>query len=353
MNVKSKRFKWGLIIVGLLILLVPFAIYFNWPFQTNGEETTNSEPEGAIELSGDIGDYNSEEGIDDPAHDPSIFKDGDTHYVVSTGIARDTDNPGGIFIRQSKGGLEGPWESVGEIPTPEWTEEYDVAHLWAPHVVENNGTFYMYYAVSIFGTNSSSIGVARTETPGDINSWEDLGAILTSDSSVDYNAIDPMVFEDKGKWWVVFGSHFSGIKLQALTDMTEPTGEIYTIANRRQTTDHNAIEGPTIFKEDDYYYLLTSWDSCCQGTDSTYKVAVGRSESLTGPYVDKDGTPLNEGGGEVILQSYSNHTGPGGQDIIKEDGDIVMVYHYYDANDDGVIRMQLREFQWEDGWPSF
>lgn len=310
-----------------------------------------SPPEGKIDMTGDIGDYVPGE-IDDPVHDPSIFKDGDTYYVVSTGALRTTEEPGGIFIRKSEETIGGEWEAIGEIPTPEWTQAYNVAHLWAPHVVKKGDTFYLYYAASIFGTNNSAIGAAKTKTPGDVNSWEDLGPVLTSEpGEVNYNAIDPMVVKDKGKWWMIFGSHFSGIHMQELKNMTEPVGPVYSIASRAQTTEHNSVEGPTVFKKGKYYYLVTSWDRCCAGLDSTYKMAIGRSESITGPYVDKEGVPLLEGGGTVILTSDGNQVGPGGQDYIKDRGRDYLLHHYYDGDADGIIRMQVRSLSWEDGWP--
>lgn len=353
MKQTSKKYNNNLLwLVSILILAGLFAI--TAPFVMAKEKKgNNSPPEGMIEMTGDYGDYNPEQGIDDPTHDPAIFKDGDTYYVASTGILKDPEDPGGIYLRKSEGDIGGPWESIGEIEVPEWTSEYNVAHLWAPDIAKKGNTYYLYYAASIFGTNDSAIGVATSTTPGDVDSWEDHGPVLTSDGNVNYNAIDPQVFKEKGKWWMVFGSHFSGIHMTELEDMTKPVGPIHDLASRAATTEHNAIEAPVIFKKGKYYYLMTSWDRCCQGTDSTYKVAVGRSESLTGPYVDKNGTSLMEGGGEVFLESQDNQIGPGGQDVLKDRGNYYMVHHYYDDDADGVIRMQIRSMQWKDGWPSF
>ncbi|MBP1969289.1 arabinan endo-1,5-alpha-L-arabinosidase [Virgibacillus natechei] len=347
-----KRGVWSIVTV----MIVGFLLFSN--YQERGEAkvkepSNNAPPEGTVPMTGEIGDYVEGE-IDDPVHDPSIFKDGNTYYVVSTGMARDTSNPGGIYLRKSTETIGGSWEAIGEIPVPEWVEDYNIEHLWAPHVVKKGNTFYLYYSASIFGTNNSAIGVAKSNKPGDIDSWEDLGPVLTSKpGEADYNAIDPTVFKDKGKWWMVFGSHFSGIQLQELENMTEPIGPVYTIASREKTTEHNTIEAPTIFKKGKYYYLVTSWDQCCAGLDSTYKVAIGRSENVTGPYVDKDGVPLTKGGGEVVLSSHSNQIGPGGQDILKDRGKYYMVHHYYDRDANGVIRMQIRSMYWEDGWPYF
>jgi arabinan endo-1,5-alpha-L-arabinosidase len=190
---------------------------------------------------------------------------------------------------------------TGEIPLPEWTLDSNVNHLWAPHVVERDNMFYLYYSASSFGVNTSAIGVARTPTPGDLDSWQDLGPVLASDASVTYNAIDPMVFKNRGQWWIAFGPFWDGIKLQRLADLSELVGEIHSLARRHPDVEFNPIENPQIFRKGKNY-LLTSRDFCCQGVDSTDKVAVGRSTSVTGPYVDRDGVPLTEGGGTVILE---------------------------------------------------
>ncbi|MFA9557933.1 arabinan endo-1,5-alpha-L-arabinosidase [Evansella sp. AB-rgal1] len=344
---KKYLYLFSLIIITALTLIA----CTNAPNSDNANDASETPPQGKLEMIGDYGDFVPGQ-IDDPTHDPALFNDGDTYYVVSTGILN-SETPGGIYLRQSNGTLEGPWEAIGEIPVPEWTHEYNHEHLWAPQVARNGNTFYMYYAVSSFGSNNSAIGVMSTETPGDLDSWEDLGPVITSQSGMDFNAIDPSVMEDEGEWWITFGSYWTGIKLQRLDDsMTEPIGEVYDLASRPNVL-HNPIEAPTIFKKDDYYYLITSWDRCCAGLDSTYKITIGRSESITGPYYDKDGVPLMEGGGTIILDSHENETGPGGQDYFHESGIDYIIYHYYDGDANGVIRMQIRSMEWEDGWPYF
>ena len=346
---KSKASGWTTPRMVLLIVLVTGSLGFT--SAGGGHHGAGRPPEGKLEMSGDIGDF-IPGVIDDPVHDPTLFEHRGTYYVFSTGILN-PDDPGGIFARRSRRSLAGPWESLGEVPLPEWTRDYNVNHLWAPHVVQRGPWFYLYYSASSFGVNRSAIGVARTRTPGDLDSWEDLGPVLTSDASVDYNAIDPMVIEDRGRWWIAFGSFWDGIKLQRLASMTEPVGEIHSLARRAPDVEFNPIENAQIFRKGKYYYLLTSWDFCCRGTDSTYKVAVGRARSLTGPYVDRDGVPLTEGGGTVILSSRGNQIGTGAADVLWEFGRYYMVHHYYDGDANGVIRMQIREVEWKNGWPFF
>lgn len=302
--------------------------------------------DGVLEMSGDVG------SPDDPTHDPAVLRHDDTYYVFSTGQLRSTDDPGGIWVRRSTETLEGPWESLGELPVPAWTERYGPAHLWAPQVVMHGGTVHLYFAASSFGSNHSAIGLLTTSTPEDPASWEDEGEVLTSRQTDRFNAIDGHVFEADGSWWIAFGSHWDGIFLQELEDLRRPVGDPHHLASR-PGVQHNPIEAPTIVEHDGAYYLFTSWDRCCAGVLSTYRVAVGRADEVTGPYVDRGGRPLLDGGGTILLDADGDQLGPGGQDVfVDDDGAHYLVHHYYDAATNGTIRLQIRRIDWEDGWPS-
>ena len=110
----------------------------------------------------------------------------------------------------------------------------------------------------------------------------------------------------------------------------------------------NAIEAPSLVGHGGWFYLFVSMDFCCRGTDSTYKIAVGRSRTVTGPYLDRLGTPLAHGGGTVILSERGDMVGPGGQSIF----DGWLAHHFYDAAAGGDFRLALRRIAWDaDGWP--
>ena len=64
-----------------------------------------------------------------------------------------------------------------------------------------------------------------------------------------------------------------------------------------------------------YYYLFVSLDFCCRGAHSTYNVDVGRSASITGPYLDMQGKPMAEGGGTRLNTNTSLWRGPGHEGI--------------------------------------
>jgi hypothetical protein len=71
--------------------------------------------------------------------------------------------------------------------------------LWAPDISYSHGMYRLYYAYSLFGVNTSGIGLALNKTL-DAKSpqykWVDQGLVLDSKASDDFNAIDPNYVED-------------------------------------------------------------------------------------------------------------------------------------------------------------
>ena len=176
---------------------------------------------------------------------------------------------------------------------------------------------------------------------------------------MDYNAIDPEIawtYSPNGtrtELWLVFGSYWSGIKARRL-DMktghlsTEDT-KLYSLASR----GGKPIEASSTAYRNGYYYLFVSFDYCCRGANSTYRVMVGRSHHITGPYVDKQGVDMMKGGGTEILASHGNVRGPGGEDVYLDGNVHRMIYHWYDANDQGRAKFDIVDLDWSaDGWPS-
>jgi len=174
--------------------------------------------------------------------------------------------------------------------------------------------------------------------------------VVSSIQNDDHNCIDPnVVIDASGKPWLSFGSFWSGIKLVRLDASTgKPTGPLLHIAGR----NGGAIEAPFIVLHQRWYYLFVSFDQCCKGTDSTYKLMVGRSRSVEGPYLAFDGKRMTDGGGTLVLAGYGDVKGPGHNGFISlPEGDF-LIHHYYDARSHGVPTMQIRPVLWsQDGWP--
>ena len=113
-----------------------------------------------------------------------------------------------------------------------------------------------------------------------------------------------------------------------------------------------AIEAPFIFRKGDYYYLFVSWDFCCRRAKSDYKMVYGRSKDIRGPYLDKQGRDLAQGGGTLLLQGDDRWAGVGHNSVYTFDGKDYLVFHAYDLNDDGKSKLRILELQWDaQGWP--
>ncbi len=295
-------------------------------------------------------------------HDPVMAKEGDTYYLFSTGP--------GITFYSSKDMKN--WQKRGRIfpGDPAWAKRVAPSfngHIWAPDIIQHDGKYYLYYSVSAFGKNTSAIGVTVNKTlePDSPDyKWEDQGIVLQSVPGRDlWNAIDPaVILAPDGTPWLSFGSFWSGLKLvklaPSLTAVAEPQ-EWHAIAKRERSVlvaDTQAgpaeIEAPFIFKKGDYYYLFASWDKCCRGKDSTYKMVVGRSKELTGPYLDKTGRDMAMGGGSLLLAGNKDWAGVGHNSAYTFDGKDYLVFHAYENADNGLQKLKIAEIKWDDAkWP--
>ena len=281
------------------------------------------------------------------AHDPTIQKESSTWWCFTTGT--------GIPVKYSANGLA--WNSGVQIFASErsWWRTYAPAmgtnDVWAPDLQRFGSRTYCYYAVSEFGKNNSAIGLTSCSSiaAGD---WRDDGMVISSKSGVNaYNAIDPNLTVDaSGNPWLVFGSWFDGIHLVRLSTSTmKPTGTIYSIAKRS-----GGIEAPVIVYANGYYYLFVSIDRCCQGVNSTYKIAYGRSANITGPYVDKNGSQMLSGAATVLDAGNTRWVGPGGQDIYQNGSAWVIARHAYDANNNGTPTLLINDLYWDaNKWPTY
>jgi arabinan endo-1,5-alpha-L-arabinosidase len=282
-------------------------------------------------------------------HDPSMVRAADgTYYLFST--------HNGIEIRTSRDRVA--FTRAGSVlPNgATWATAYsgNVRDVWAPDVSFHAGLYYLYYAVSTFGSNHSAIGLA-TSASAAAGSWTDRGLVYDSTSGSDYNAIDPSLTVDpSGRWWLALGSWWTGIKMIQLDPATgkqlASNRTRYNLASRTSTS--LGIEAPYVLHHGNFYYLFTSWDLCCRGVNSTYHVMVGRSATINGTYVDRNGVALTAGGGTEIVATHGRFIGPGGQSVLTDADGELLVYHYYDANNNGNPTLGVNLLAYDSaGWP--
>ena len=200
-------------------------------------------------------------------------------------------------------------------------------------------------------------------SPASDEPWTDTGAVIVSHARDNFNAIDPnIVIDEEGNPWMTFGSFWGGIQLVRLTEDLTSTlkpEKLYTICTRQfegasdvPSRSVNSVEAPFIFKHGGYYYLFVSYDFCCRGLKSDYKVVVGRSTRVTGPYVDKDGRELTRGGGSLVVDSNDEFVAIGHSAAYHFDGKDYFMAHGYSLSEDGASKLFFREMTWdEEGWP--
>ena len=308
-------------------------------------------------------------------HDPVMAYEDSTYYLFATGMG----------IQQMTSKDRQSWTVLREpvmTVIPQWAHDSVpgfTQHVWAPDIIRWRGRWWMAYSCSTFGRNGSAIGLLSARSLS-YPIWNDEGCIVTSRENRDnWNAIDPnFVIDDQDQPWLVWGSFWDGIQLARLdTTMHIAKGEKpRTIARRynlnnptakaalpinpnppkNPTSDFagpNAIEAPFIFKHDGWYYLFVSWDYCCQGSKSNYRVAVGRSKSVEGPYFDRKGIDMRYGGGNLFLEGdKTNYEAAGHCAVYHLDDQDVFICHGYSVAQQGASVLIQRPIRWtEDNWP--
>jgi arabinan endo-1,5-alpha-L-arabinosidase len=243
------------------------------------------------------------------------------------------------------------------------------SHVWAPDVIQWHGRWWLAYSCSTYGKNNSAIGLLSSRTLR-ARIWKDEGCIVTSrDKRDNWNAIDPnFVIDDNDQPWLVWGSFWDGIQLVRLdTTMHIAQGAKPRTIARRYDPDYkptepnptskyagtNAIEAPFIFKHGGYYYLFVSWDYCCRGAKSNYRVAVGRSKTVEGPYLDRSGKDMAKGGGTLFIEGDKKEWEAAGHCAAYTfDGEDIFVCHGYSVTQNGAAMLIQRPIVWTaDGWP--
>lgn len=282
--------------------------------------------------------------------DPSIIKAEDgNYYAYGTEDAWGDDSETKLVpIVRSADLID--WEFVGEAfeEKPDWKAAGD---LWAPDIQFYNGQYMLFYSVSLWGDTNPGIGVAVSDSPA--GPFQDQGKLFTSEEIGVANSIDPYFYVEDDIPYLVWGSFHGIYGIELSQDGMMTVGEKFQLAGED-------YEAPYIIELDSFYYFFGSKGSCCEGKYSTYHVAVGRSESFKGPYVDQEGKALLDNGGTILLSSdeESKFAGPGHNAIIKDGaGKDWLVYHAIEKADPllwtGASRrpLMMDPIIWKDGWP--
>jgi arabinan endo-1,5-alpha-L-arabinosidase len=249
-------------------------------------------------------------------------------------------------------------------------------NLWAPDIIKSRDKYLLFYSRNCRrGADERSVcGVAVSTSLLNPN-WVDQGAVLDIKlSETHYRVIDPApVFDVSGRLWLAVGSFGSpdgegwrngGIRV---FEISPATGKLIKPDDNGTRIAGSWIEAPHIHYRSGYYYLFFNEGQCCRGLHSTYFIRMGRSQRITGPYVDKEGNDLRHRGGSLFMgvdrarnpkadaRSSGREIGPGHVGIFTvPDGTDVVTYHFYDGDTpNGEPTLGMRIIRWgNDGWPS-
>ena len=227
--------------------------------------------------------------------------------------------------------------------------------FWAPEIRHINGKYVLYFSWAKWGDGDASYtAVATSDSP--VGDFVNINELLKKED-FGYNCIDQFYYEEDNKKYMFVGS-FNGIYVTELTDdgLSVKRNENGTPTLKKQVCG-KAFEGTNIYKKNGYYYLFASINNCCDGERSRYKVVVGRSQDLLGPYLDKSGKDMINNAWELVLEGDGQKFfGPGHNSIIVQDdaGTDWMIYHSYvkeNGEVGGRLGMLDRVLWTEDGWP--
>lgn len=285
--------------------------------------------------------------------DPTVFRDQDGRfYLYSTQNSKDW-----MPIYSSTDLVNWKYErnAFSNATKPNWQNGNA---FWAPEMQYINGKYVLYFSwAKMNGAAVSHTAVVTADSP--LGPFPNSKPLLKNDE-FGSNCIDQFYYEDNGKKYMFYGS-FQGIYVTELEDdglSVKRDHEGKPTMNKKVCG--NAFEGTNIYKKNGYYYLFASVGSCCASQNSTYHVVVGRSNSLFGPYLDKEGKDMLNNSWELVMDGgdRTKWVGPGHNSVIIKDdeGTEWMIYHSYcymqpDYEFGGRFGM-LDRLQWtDDGWP--
>ena len=327
--------------------------------------------------------------------DPAIIKSQtagvDTWYAYCTGDA---------FNNSDSATLNGPlrahlisifsssdlvhWSYVRDAfaTLPTWAASG--SELYEPAIKQIGANYVLYFrgntntANSAVGVTGEAIGVGTALTPAGPFAYSASTPLVPSTSACgggcSATTLAPEVVYDGTNYWLSYGGVYGGLYITKLNATgTATSGSPTSIAI------DNFYTNPYILNYNGYYYLFaTPSGSCCNGAYSTYSVRVGRSKSITGPYLDAEGNDMNaanpsngqtqgEPGGDTVLVNTGNTIwGPGSNTVFTDEaGQYYALYSGISANRQCLTsggtylagscyaarQLMMDPIDWVNGWP--
>lgn len=287
-----------------------------------------------------------------------------TLWQVTNGQYRAWATPGGAFMKPyltSTNAMDWCELSYGPIDAKLAKEiRAQWKAIWAPDRAVVGGEELLYVSL-VNHAEESAIGVFKLDAEGRAS---DLAIVTSSRETAIKDTIDPEVVTDPetGRVWLFFGSTGKMHRVELAKDgRSVLQGAKYEhVAGFTDDVDpsrRTVFEGAYLLNREGWWYLFVSagWYG-----DASYNLRVGRSRTLEGAFVDREGRLMTDGFATPVLatEKISPFYGPGhnGDVLVTADGQERLFYHsHYRALDNGEKRprvMLSRRLSWtKDGWP--
>lgn len=260
--------------------------------------------------------------------DPDAIRVGDDFYMTSSSF----DAVPGLPILHSKDLVN--WTLIGhalkrQIPIEHFQKTQHGNGVWAPAIRYHNNEFYIYYPDPDFG-----IYLTKAKDPK--GPWSE--PILVEGGK---GLIDPCpLWDEDGKNYLVhaFAGSRAGIKSILVIKSLNDDGNKIIDEGRIVYDGHESdptIEGPKIYKRNDYYYIFAP-----AGGVSTGWQLVLRSRSIYGPYERK----------VVMDQGSSSVNGPHQGAWVDTQTGQDWFLHFQDKDSYGRV-VHLQPMKWVNDWP--
>jgi len=277
--------------------------------------------------------------------DPHVVRDGDTFYAYSTGAAGFSN----IQVATSDDLVEwsAPEDALPE--RPDW-QPVQQGLTWAPEVIEVDGRWLMYYVARETASGRQCLALATADDPagpfedassGPFVCQRELGGSIDAFALTDTDGRRYLYWKNDGN---AIGED-TVMWVQPLSaDGTRVEGKPVDTGLRQTKPWQGAlVEAPTVVLHEGTYVMFYSAND--YGSDA-YAMGYATATSATGPYTDRSDEPW--------VASEGDATGPGGQAVIEVDGELWMIYHAWQAGEEGYggggrRAMWLDRLTWEPG----
>jgi len=224
----------------------------------------------------------------------------------------------------------------------------------APDVIKIGDRYFVAYASKGGGMSGGHAGAINTMWSKTLDpasrdfGFHDDSIVATSDGVEDCDAIDPSFLYAKGRLWLTYGTYFGYIRIVELDPKTAKR-----IPGNKAVNIGIDMEATAMMFRDGWYYLLGTHGSCCDGSNSSYNIRVGRSRKVTGPFLDNEGVDMLRGGGKLFLAASGRHFGPGHFGLLDLGDGVQKFSCHYESDLDrgGRSVLAIRPLMWSDGWP--